>query len=41
MGNAISEYQTAAHTNKASTPTFGDLMIWAPTFLVAAVAVDW
>jgi len=41
MGKAISEYQTAAHTKKAGTPTFGGLMIWAPTFLVAAVAVDW
>jgi len=41
MGKAISEYQTEAHNKKAGTPTFGGLMIWAPTFLVAAVAVEW
>ena len=41
MGKSISEYQPEAHQKKAGTPTFGGLMIWAPTFLVAAVAVDW
>ncbi len=40
-GKAISEYQADSHQKKAGTPTFGGLMIWAPTFLVAAVAVDW
>ncbi len=41
MGKSISEYQPEAHQKKAGTPTFGGLMIWVPTFLVAAVAVDW
>lgn len=41
MGKSISEYQPEAHQKKAGTPTFGGLMIWAPTFLVAAVAVNW
>lgn len=41
MGKAISEYQPEAHQKKAGTPVFGGLMIWLPTFLVTAVAVDW
>ena len=40
-GKSISEYQAESHQMKAGTPTFGGLMIWAPTFLVTAVAVDW
>ncbi len=40
-GKSISEYQPQSHQKKAGTPTFGGLMIWAPTFLVTAVAVDW
>ncbi|MFN0146489.1 MAG: phospho-N-acetylmuramoyl-pentapeptide-transferase [Dehalococcoidia bacterium] len=40
-GKAISEYQADSHQKKAGTPTFGGLMIWVPTFIVAAVAVDW
>jgi phospho-N-acetylmuramoyl-pentapeptide-transferase len=41
MGKNIGEYQPESHAKKAGTPTFGGLMIWAPTFLVTAVAVDW
>jgi phospho-N-acetylmuramoyl-pentapeptide-transferase len=41
MGKAISEYQPETHQKKAGTPVFGGLMIWLPTFLVTAVAVDW
>ena len=41
MGKVISEYQPETHQKKAGTPTFGGLMIWVPTFLVTAVAVDW
>jgi phospho-N-acetylmuramoyl-pentapeptide-transferase len=40
-GKRISEYQPQSHQKKAGTPTFGGLIIWAPTFLVTAVAVDW
>ncbi len=40
-GKSISEYQPASHQKKAGTPTFGGFMIWVPTFLVTAVAVDW
>jgi len=40
-GKNISEYQPDSHQKKAGTPTFGGLMIWAPTLLVTAVAVDW
>jgi phospho-N-acetylmuramoyl-pentapeptide-transferase len=40
-GKAISEYQPESHGKKAGTPTFGGLVIWVPTFLVTAVAVDW
>lgn len=40
-GKSISEYQPESHQKKAGTPTFGGLMIWAPTLLVTAVAVDW
>ncbi|MCZ2108149.1 MAG: phospho-N-acetylmuramoyl-pentapeptide-transferase [Dehalococcoidia bacterium] len=40
-GKNIGEYQPESHQKKAGTPTFGGLMIWAPTFLVTAVAVDW
>lgn len=41
VGKSISEYQPSAHQVKAGTPTFGGFMIWVPTFLVTAVAVDW
>lgn len=40
-GKSISEYQPDSHQAKAGTPTFGGLMIWVPTFLVTAVAVEW
>lgn len=40
-GKSISEYAPDTHQKKAGTPTFGGLMIWAPTFLVAVIAVDW
>ncbi len=40
-GKSISEYQPESHQKKAGTPTFGGLMIWAPTLIVTAVAVDW
>lgn len=41
VGKQISEYQPASHQKKAGTPTFGGFIIWVPTFLVTAVAVDW
>jgi phospho-N-acetylmuramoyl-pentapeptide-transferase len=40
-GKSISEYQPASHQVKAGTPTFGGFIIWVPTLLVTAVAVDW
>lgn len=40
-GKNISEYQPESHQKKAGTPTFGGFIIWVPTFLVTAVAVDW
>ena len=40
-GKSISEYAPDTHQKKAGTPTFGGLMIWVPTFLVAVIAVDW
>lgn len=40
-GKNIGEYQPASHGKKQGTPTFGGLMIWAPTVLVTVVAVDW
>jgi phospho-N-acetylmuramoyl-pentapeptide-transferase len=40
-GKSISEYQPESHQSKAGTPTFGGLIIWVPTLLVTAVAVDW
>jgi phospho-N-acetylmuramoyl-pentapeptide-transferase len=40
-GKSISEYQPASHQKKAGTPTFGGFIIWLPTLLVTAVAVDW
>lgn len=40
-GKAISADQPASHQVKAGTPTFGGFIIWVPTFLVTAVAVDW
>ena len=38
---AISEDQPASHQTKAGTPTFGGFIIWVPTLLVTAFAVDW
>ncbi len=40
-GKSISEYQPESHQIKAGTPTFGGLIIWVPTFIVTAIAVDW
>ncbi|MEO8539814.1 MAG: phospho-N-acetylmuramoyl-pentapeptide-transferase [bacterium] len=40
IGKEISEY-LPEHQHKAGTPTFGGFIIWLPTFLVTAVAVDW
>jgi len=40
-GKSISEYQPASHQSKAGTPTFGGFIIWVPTFIVTAIAVDW
>ena len=40
-GKNISEYQPESHQKKAGTPTFGGFIIWVPTFLVTAIAVDW
>jgi len=40
IGKEISEY-LPEHQKKAGTPTFGGFIIWLPTFLVTAVAVDW
>ena len=40
IGKEISEY-LPEHQKKAGIPTFGGFIIWLPTFLVTAVAVDW
>lgn len=40
-GKSISEYQPESHQKKAGTPTFGGFIIWVPTFIVTAIAVDW
>jgi phospho-N-acetylmuramoyl-pentapeptide-transferase len=40
-GQRISEYQPESHQKKAGVPTFGGFIIWVPTFLVTAVAVEW
>ncbi len=40
-GKAISEDQPASHQSKAGTPTFGGLIIWVPTLIVTAIAIDW
>jgi phospho-N-acetylmuramoyl-pentapeptide-transferase len=40
-GKSISEYQPESHQKKAGTPTFGGFIIWVPTLIVTAVAVDW
>ena len=40
-GKAISEDQPASHQEKAGTPTFGGLIIWVPTLIVTAIAIDW
>jgi phospho-N-acetylmuramoyl-pentapeptide-transferase len=40
VGKEISEY-LPGHQKKAGTPTFGGFMIWVPTMLVTAVAVEW
>jgi phospho-N-acetylmuramoyl-pentapeptide-transferase len=40
IGKEISEY-LPEHQKKAGTPTFGGFIIWLPTFVVTAIAVDW
>jgi phospho-N-acetylmuramoyl-pentapeptide-transferase len=40
-GKAISTDQPTAHKDKEGTPTFGGFIIWLPTFVVTAIAVDW
>ena len=40
-GKFVSEDQPASHQTKAGTPTFGGFIIWLPTFVVTAFAVDW
>lgn len=40
-GKQISEYQPESHQKKAGTPTFGGIIIWLPTAIVTAVAVEW
>ncbi|MCL4240611.1 MAG: phospho-N-acetylmuramoyl-pentapeptide-transferase [Dehalococcoidia bacterium] len=40
IGKEVSEH-LPEHQKKAGTPTFGGFMIWLPTFIVTAVAVDW
>ena len=40
IGKEISEY-LPEHQVKAGTPTFGGFIIWLPTFVVTAIAVDW
>jgi phospho-N-acetylmuramoyl-pentapeptide-transferase len=40
-GKSIGEYQPESHQVKAGTPTFGGFMIWVPTLIVTAIAVDW
>ena len=40
VGKEVSEH-LPEHQKKAGTPTFGGFMIWLPTFIVTAVAVDW
>ncbi len=40
IGKKVSEH-LPEHQKKAGTPTFGGFMIWLPTFIVTAVAVDW
>lgn len=40
VGKQVSEY-LPEHQVKAGTPTFGGFIIWLPTFVVTAVAVDW
>lgn len=41
VGKSISEYQPESHQVKAGTPTFGGFIIWVPTLIVTAVAVEW
>ncbi|MDZ7729335.1 MAG: hypothetical protein U5Q44_14745 [Dehalococcoidia bacterium] len=41
IGKSIGEYLSDTHSHKQGVPTFGGFIIWVPTFLVAAVAVDW
>lgn len=40
IGKEISEY-LPEHQGKAGTPTFGGFIIWLPTFVVTAIAVNW
>ena len=40
VGKEVSEH-LPEHQKKAGTPTFGGFIIWLPTFIVTAIAVDW
>ncbi len=40
-GKQTSEYQPQSHQSKTGTPTFGGFIIWVPTLLVTAVAINW
>lgn len=40
-GKQTSEYQPQSHQVKTGTPTFGGFIIWVPTLLVTAVAINW
>src|SRR4029079_2546109 len=40
-GKSIGEYQPESHQSKAGTPPFGGFIIWVPTLIVTAIAVDW
>jgi len=40
-GKKISTDQPETHQKKAGVPTFGGFIIWLPTLIVTAIAVDW
>ncbi|MES4791740.1 MAG: hypothetical protein C4321_00995 [Chloroflexota bacterium] len=40
VGKQISEY-LPEHQKKAGTPTFGGFIIWLPTLIVTALAIEW
>lgn len=41
IGKSISEFLSESHQVKAGTPTFGGFIIWLPTLVVTAAAVEW